>query len=433
MSHEDEILVSQLRQDRHEKQLAHVARRNFKLGVWNGILFNLGKSFISPTTVLPAFLSQLNASSSLIGFLSAFDTIGWCLPQLPAAAWVQHMSRKMPIYRLSFVLRTISMVVIAVVTYLNPSASVLLILFTTAIITFDLTAGLGGLVFMDLYAKAIPPNKRGKFLGLRMGIGSLLAATVGAGAIYLLERADTFPRNFSYIFAVGAVIIGIGLYMMAIMREPRERHLTDERTLKQHLRHSANILRTNAEFRHYVISSVLLACYLHSLPFLFIYAERKLGYTAGDLGIFITIECAAFVVSNFVVARIGDRRSNRKVLRMTSFLQLSVPVFILSYELFPIPREIFPLVFALTATIDSGRTIGGFGYLLDIIPQKDRMTYSAIFNTSLGIPLLLAPVAGLILDGFGFATLYTIIGLTSVYAIIRIFKLRDVKAHERMS
>lgn len=433
MSHEDEILISRLRQDRHEKRLAHVNKRNFQLGVWNGILFNLGKSFFSPTTVLPAFLSKLTSSSSLIGIVATFEAIGWYLPQLPAAAWVQHKSKKMPIYRLSFALRTISLVVIAVVTFLSPSAPVLLVIFTTAIITFDLSSGLGGLVFMDLYAKAIPPNKRGKFLALRMGIGSLLAATVGAGAIAVLVSADTFPRNFSYIFALGAIIVSVGLYLMAIMREPRERHLTDKRTLKQHLTHSRNILRQNPEFRHYVESCVILALYLHTLPFLFLYAKNNLGYTNSDLGIFVTIECAAFVLSNIYWPRVADRASNRKVVLTTAYLQLTVPLFILSYELFPIPREIFPLVFALTATIDSGRTIGCLGYLVDIIPQRDRMTYSAVFNTSLALPLLFVPVSGLILDMFGYSTLYILIALTTVWAIIRLLKLREVHAHERVS
>jgi MFS family permease len=430
---EDEILVSQLRHKRHEKRLEHVAKRNFKLGVWNGILFNLGKSFFSPTTVLPAFLSKLTSSSSLIGIIATFDAIGWYLPQLPAAAWVQHKSRKMPIYRLSFALRTIALLVVTITTFFSPSVPVLLVIFTTSIITFDLTSGLGGLVFMDLYAKAIPPNKRGKFLALRMGIGSLLAATLGAGAIYLLERADVFPRNFSYIFGAGTMIIIVGLYMMAIMREPRERHLTDKRTLRQHLAHSLNILKGNPEFRHYVESCIILALYLHTLPFLFLYAKNNLGYTNGDLGIFVTIECAAFVLSNMYWPRVADRTSNRKVVLTTAYLQLTVPLFILSYELFPIPREIFPLVFALTATIDSGRTIGCFGYLVDIIPERDRMTYSAIFNTSLALPLLFVPVSGLILDMFGYSTLYILIALTTVWAIFRLLKLREVHAHERVS
>jgi predicted MFS family arabinose efflux permease len=285
---------------------------------------------------------------------------------------------------------------------------------------------------MDLYAKAIPPTKRGQFLGLRISIGSLLAATIGAGAIALLVRADSFPRNFSYIFFLGAVIITIGLYLMAIMREPREIHRTDERSLKQHLAHSLHILRTNPEFRHYVVSCIILSLYLHSLPFLFLYAKRNLGYTNSDLGIFVTIECAAFVLSNLYWARIADRKSNRKVVMHTAFLQLSVPLFILSYELFDIPRTIFPFVFALTATIDCGRTIGCLGYLVDIIPQRDRMTYSAIFNTSMALPLLLVPISGVILDVFGYATLYILIALTTMVAIVRLRRIREVKAHERL-
>jgi polyferredoxin len=131
-----------------------VEKRNFRLGVWNGILFNLGTSFISPTTVLPGFLSILTSSSGLIGFITTFQTIGWYLPQLPMSVWVQHKQRKLPVYRASSVIRAIAFIILAVITLLSPSKDVLLVTAVVTLLTFYLASGPGGLIFMDLYAKA---------------------------------------------------------------------------------------------------------------------------------------------------------------------------------------------------------------------------------------------------------------------------------------
>src|SRR5437879_1624173 len=75
-------------------------KRNFRLGVTNGVLYGLGTYFISRSTVIPSFFSHLTHSSALIGLVSQFESIGWYLPQFIAASFVLHLPRKLPLYRI---------------------------------------------------------------------------------------------------------------------------------------------------------------------------------------------------------------------------------------------------------------------------------------------------------------------------------------------
>ena len=60
-------------------------RRNFVALVADFAGFGLGFAFYSPSTVLPAFVSELTSSAPLIGLISTLLTGAWLLPQLFAA------------------------------------------------------------------------------------------------------------------------------------------------------------------------------------------------------------------------------------------------------------------------------------------------------------------------------------------------------------
>lgn len=417
------------RRNRHQEIHKKVEKTNFRLGVWNGILYNLALSFLSKTTVLPGFLSHLTNSSALIGFVSSFDSIGWYLPQLPVSAWVQHKPRKMPLYRFSAITRTIAFAVLAVITLFSTSESLLLITAVTTIIIFFLASGPGGLVFTEMYAKAIPSHRRGRFLGLRMAIGSVLSATVGASLISYFVSGYSFPTNFGLVFAVGAVTCGFALWLMASMREPREKIVTEERTLIEQLKFCLEILRTDHKFRAFASSRVLFESFSLGMPFIFLFAQRKLGYSMTDIGIFIAVECVGVIISNYIWAELADKVSNKRVLIGTAYVALLVPIMIILYSFFALPVVLFPVVFALSAAVDAGRTIGGMGYLAATNPSRDRTTYAALYNSMLALPLLFASLAGLLLDSFGFVLLYGILLVLGVISLSQFKKLEDINPH----
>ena len=284
---------------KYHDRLSKVEKRNFRLGVWNGVLYNLGCSFISRTTVLPSFFSYLTSSSALIGIIGTFQDVGWYLPQLPASSWVQHRQQKMPMYRLSTALRIFFFFGLALTTLFSSDKSVLLIVSVASLFFFYMCSGLGGVVFMELFAKAIRPEKRSVFLGIRMAVAGILSATIGAWTIGVLLSSTPFPLNYGFVFLGGAILASIGLLCMAVMREPRDLHRVEERTLKQQILTGVSFLRTDHRFRYYVKTRLLLSLFPLGLPFLFLFAKNELGFRSTEIAIFITTECIGLVISNY--------------------------------------------------------------------------------------------------------------------------------------
>ena len=74
-----------------------MSKRNQTLGVMNGMLVNLGNTFVDPFTVLPVFITTFGGSSVLVGLVSAAFTAGWFLPQVFVSSLVQARRRVLPI------------------------------------------------------------------------------------------------------------------------------------------------------------------------------------------------------------------------------------------------------------------------------------------------------------------------------------------------
>ena len=83
-------------------------KRNFYLGVYNGILIAVSDAFLNSGLVLAPFLSKLGASPILIGLIPALRVGGWLLPQLLVASRLAHKPYKLASYRNMSILRSIA-------------------------------------------------------------------------------------------------------------------------------------------------------------------------------------------------------------------------------------------------------------------------------------------------------------------------------------
>jgi len=63
-------------------------RRNYRLGVTNGVFTQLAMNITHPSLVLPVFVRVLGGSNTLVGSLSALRFGGWFLPQFLVAGWI---------------------------------------------------------------------------------------------------------------------------------------------------------------------------------------------------------------------------------------------------------------------------------------------------------------------------------------------------------
>lgn len=410
-----------------ERTVAKVERRNFTLGLWNGIIYALGTSFMSRTTIIPSFLSHLTDSSALIGIVSQFENIGWYLPQLFFSSFVVHRAQKMPLYRTAAVIRSLSFLTMGIVTVIALKASVLLPLFIFAYGLYHFSAGMGGVVFMELLAKAIPTSKRGRFLSLRISVGSILTATLGALLVTTFFEWGKFPQDFGYLYLIGAVLTAISLLLMAIMREPRTYNAPEPRSVAEQFKIGFSFFRTDKRFNRYVKARLLLSTWTIGVPFLVLFAQRVLHFTLVDLGLFVAVECAGQVVSNFFWERITDRKSPKRTLIVSTWLAILLPLILFSFQYFPIPTYLYSIIFALSAAIDSGISVGGMSYIVEIAPSGERSTYVGLFNTMMAFPCFLTAGAGLLLDILGFTTLYSIVLLVAIVGLFYVLRLTETR------
>ena len=156
-------------------------KRNFFLGVMNGVLFNLAFAFTSPSTVLPLFMSRLTASRVLIGLGSTLESVGWFLPQILMAVATLHHPNQMPFYRKTSVLRGISFALFTLCIFIfgGKNPLFLLLSFFVFFTIYALSGGLAGVAFTHIVGKTIPQHKRGSFFGTRIFFGGSLAVLGG--------------------------------------------------------------------------------------------------------------------------------------------------------------------------------------------------------------------------------------------------------------
>jgi len=398
-------------------------RRNFRLGVTNGVLYGLGTSFIARTTIIPSFFSHLTSSSALIGLVSQFESIGWYLPQFIAASFVVHWPKKLPLYRFGWWVRSAALFSLAAVTLWSPGAALLLAATILLYATFAVGAGLSGVVFLELVAKTIPARRRGRFFGLRISLASVLSVTLGAGAISLLLAGFRFPVNFGFLFLAAALIVTVGLGFMAFMREPRSPAVPDQRTLVEHFREGWKIYRADKRYSSYINTRMLMSTCTIGVPFLVIFAHKKLGFHTGDLGIFVAADCLGTIIGNFFWERLTDRRSAKVCLEAATIANLALPIIVLLYLWLPLPKLLYASVFSIAAAFDAGTSIGGMTYIIEISPEHDRSTYIGLFNSLMSLPLMLTAVAGALLDLTGYGFLYALVLALSIASLLAVRRL----------
>jgi len=137
-------------------------RRNYRLGVINGVLFALGDSLSSAGLVLALLVRQLGGSLALVGLLPALQIGGFLLPQLLVGGRLQAMPYKLPLYRRAAVARMLAFSAMLLAIFaagsLPPTTSLWLIIICYSIFNFG--GGTSTSVFQESITAPSPAQYR---------------------------------------------------------------------------------------------------------------------------------------------------------------------------------------------------------------------------------------------------------------------------------
>lgn len=290
-----------------EHYTPHQIRRNFRLGIVNGVIYLFAASLFDPTLVLVAFLSHLTDSALLLGLVVPILQAGWSLPQLWISGYVQHQPLKIKIYRRATWIRIIAWGVLAAAMNLIRDSQVLLIVFFVAFIISSLASGLGGLPFMELVSKTVPPRRRGEMFAWRFALGGLLSVAGSFIVRWILSPDNrlTFPENYGILSILFLIFASIALLFYNRVEEKPDLEVVPRRTIGAQVRAGFLIFKEELNYRHFVFYQISMILSGVAVPFFAVFMQRQYGggYSLGR-GLFnsdndLEFGCQYFVWTGF--------------------------------------------------------------------------------------------------------------------------------------
>lgn len=417
MSERDPGSISTVADD-PDSRLSRQAGRNFRLGVYNGVLVNGAEAFFHSTLVLAPFLAALGAPTVLIGLIPALRIGGWFLPQLLVASRLAHQPFKLPWYRRVSLLRiTAFSLMTASVFVFRDSPNLLAGIVMAMIAVNAIGGGVSGVPFADVTAKVVPHFRLGTFWALRNAIGGALALLSGMVLRRILASPTPFPVNFGYLFVIGTVLSGVAYLSYSLIREPAGKP-AQKQPLRKMIGRIPGVLRRDESFRRYLRVRILALLALLAEPFYAIYALRELNAPASVLGAFVIVSTFASITGNLLFRRPANGGRNVNVLQISVALLALAPL----WAMLAPTWQAFGLVFALSAAGNTGMGIAAWNLLYAVSTEAERPLYIGTANSFLSLPSLAPIVAGAVLGLVGYGPLFGLAALCALTALAFAFR-----------
>lgn len=415
-----------------EQDSARYYHRNFFAGLVHGIFFQMSAAFGSIHTVLPAFVTLLTPSALAVGLMAAIQDFGEIVPQLFTAYLLEDKPRKKKYLLAVITVRWVSWGLLAWLTYRYGLSNPLLVLGVLIALfgLFNLAGGMGTVIYADIFARAIPANRRGRFTGARQIGGFALAILAGYIVKLILdnEAAFPFPINYSLIFLLSTVTLAVAFTGFALIKEPVYPVQRKSESLRVMLRRALGLVRINANFRRLLVSRAIMGVGVALAPFYVVHARQTVAADAGVIGLYLSAQMAGAALSNILWAWLADTRGNKSVIMGT--LASSGLASLLAVLLPGIAPMAYALVFVLLGAMLSGLKLGFSNFILEMAVPDMRATCVALQNTLIAPITLLPLVAGFLIEGSSFALVFGVQAALMVVGLAVSVKLLDPRTDQ---
>lgn len=418
-------------------------RRNFGFALLQGTFMRINLAFADSSTVLSAFVFKLTQSNLMVGLTASIMTAGWMWPQLLVSNLLEHRARKMPYYALGMSIRVIAWLAITFLTIeIGTQKPILLACCFFGFYFLSSTAmGVSTLPYMDIVSKSIVPNRRARFFSLRqicggffsIWVGFLVHAVLGneneftgilgyitssfksitmyfVSSIFHIETSLGYPDNYAFLFICSVSAALLSFITFLGIREPIHPVNAKRQPILQHLKQGPHFLRTDRNYRRFILFRICLHFSSMATPFYTIYALSVLGVSEGTIGFFIVCSALSGVISNAIWGFIGEKYGVRWVLIITAGLMVFPPSIALYSGNLPQAylHPAYLTIFAIVGILTNGMMVGFMAYMLNIAPPRSRPSYIGFMNTLL-VPASLAPMfAGFLVERIGYQWLFAI-------------------------
>jgi len=403
-----------------QEQLPPHYRRNFIAGIIHGVFFQASAALSSIHTVFPSLVAALTPAASAVGLMATLQSFGQVIPQLYTAYIVDGMKRRKPLLLGIITFRFISFGLLAwlVYTYGLTNPTLVLVALLTLFGAFSILGGMGSVVYADIFARAIPARRRGRFAGSKQLFGYALAVLAGYFVKLVLGNPERFPfpNNFAIILGASAVTLAIALTGFALIKEPP---VPEKRVLKHRSTIWSTALmlfKSSRSLQWLLVVQSLILLTLAVAPFFVVHAKKDLGVPLGTVGIYLSLQMGGAAVSNILWAWLSDHHGNRSVIVGIAFAAMLATL--LAWLTPASQTWLYGGVFLLLGSAISGSSVGFANIILEMADEPTRPVCVALRNTAL-LPIAFAPLlVGLLATWFSYPLMFAIASGISLLAVI---------------
>ena len=435
--------------------LVPLHRRNYILGIVNGILVEVGNRLGDAQTVLPLLLLHLTGMTWTVGMVQAIILLVPAVPAILGSRWVDTAEHKLPIFKLFSVIRfsALSGMAAAVLlgSYFGLSGPLIAALLLVCFAVWYAAQAVSTQAFTDIVAKSTPTTKRGSFWMWRQTGGLFLVLTVSVPLIRYMVGADSpakFPVNYGILLGLSALVLGVSWIAYSMVHEPPSKPAQHRLTLRQHVTRGLRLWRHDPRYRRMMRVLLLLMSTGAIAPFFTAMAVKQWGMPDTVAAVFISVQIIAQMIGSQVQGRVLDRVGTRRVLITAAVAGFAMAITALlgarfappgGVELvgYTVPYRMLVLCacFACSGIFTAHIGPGYMSYIMDIAPQRKRPSYFG-FTTVFTVPTGLVPLAyGWLAEDFGFATIFAVATILSAIALVlsqRIQEPRDELTEEQL-
>lgn len=400
----------------HSPEQTASLRKNLHMHLADGSLYVFGMSLISVPTIFPIFIKELGGSAIAIGSVQVLWMIGLNIPAAFVAQYLQRRAFFKPaMVKWGFVHRFMLFIsgatVLIAVGNISSAFAVslfLLLLFLTAAF-----GSVAGLPWFQVYTKTVPVKLRGRLMGIRQLLGSA-AGAVGGSIVGLVLYAVVFPINFALLFFGAFIVTLFSFYFISkIAEQPTEVGETEQK--KFNILHEARtIIRSNKNFRHFLIADAFILMSVAASSFYSVYAVEKFSLPSSSAGTFTAIVMLTSVVANIAFGIIADSFGHKVNLLAFAFCSAMASLLaILSPNIF-----MYGFVFFFLACSIQVQAISRLHFVAEMCKESDRPVYVGIANTLTAPTVLVGILFGWLVPKIGYRSVFGITALLAVSAVI---------------
>jgi MFS family permease len=404
---------------RTSAEVAEYVRRNLRWNMGAGIIdamfFQLAQQVMSNETVIPLLLTNLGASTVIIGLATAMVSLGTLLPQLLMAGLTEGLRFKKPISLISGAFERASFFVIGLAVWVwgTRAPQMVLVLFIALRTLGSVSLGMILPAWSTMIGKVIPTRRRGQFFGVGRSLGALLGVGGGLLAGYLLET-QSFPRGFALCLMLGSAAMFVSWGGLALTREPPDLEIRPRTPLRSYLRELPAVLGRDRNYAWFVGSRTVTVLGSMAMSFVIVYGARRFALSGVQVGGLTATIAIVQSVMYIVWGLLADRFGHKAVLCACPAAMACAS---LCAAFTPNVAGLY-VALGLVGAAVGGEVISGSNIILEFAGPAQRPTYFGLTATLLAPARTLAPVLGGALAAtIGFSGLFVTAAVISLAGV----------------